>query len=111
MTLIRNIPDHDKPLCPRSWGPQTDPAHRTHNLIFDVVYESAPKDENDEVPPEVDRALQAVGRRFTGRMELHHEIISTHFGERAVVESWYFCCHTCGFVLPATRKDHRHEAP
>lgn len=103
--LVRSLPDTEGPLCPSTLGGTTDPRHEATVRTLNAFYEAAAKDADGELVPPVDAAYSAAAYgTMSDRMRLYVERVGfTYQGQRVVVESWYFKCGTCGFVLPASR--------
>jgi hypothetical protein len=103
---IIKLPDFEKPLCPYV---STDPGNKAHELYVraqNVVYDTAEKDADGEIlDPKVADIMSAVSYiQMNERMDLYFVRNSLPFSgvlKQAVVESYYYKCHICGFILPA----------
>lgn len=105
MSLI-DIPEHNGPLCPNSWGYPLHPLHQLHVRLQDAVHNATPKDENQEpITPELEAVNAAVSYGpVTEQMRLYRESIGFAYQRQNVlVESFYFRCGVCGLILPANR--------
>lgn len=100
------------PLCPRSLGMPVDPAHALVVTHQNLVYDAIPKAEDgDPTTPELEAVSMASSYGFgaSNRMRLYRQCEQVLMrGHRVVtVESWWYQCHVCGLILPATRLDER----
>lgn len=103
--IIRTLRDDSKPLCPRSTNLPVAEEHMLRNRVLDAFYNAAEKDGDGEMAPPVDAAYHAAAYGpVNDRMDLFTTSASfLHQGAPVVVESWWFRCPVCGFVLPASR--------
>lgn len=95
------------PLCPHSSSPQA-PEHVRHVEVVNAMYDAADKDEDGEwLSPEAEAMYAVVSVR--DHMRLYCDIWSgpggwmSQGGPSVTVESWWWRCQVCGFVLPASR--------
>jgi hypothetical protein len=112
--LVRTLGDQERMLCPRSAGLGHDPAHRLAVQFRDAVYDAMTpyRDENGELPEDnavaqaMDEALH--GSRVTNRMWLMRDTVGFLQGRRyTTVETYWWECRLCGFVLPCTAVSHK----
>jgi len=106
--IIRDLPDDQKPLCPNLGWP-SNPFHELQVRVVDSFYEATDKDEDGELNSEVEKAYAAAayeGKKGTSdRMSLYVTSVAFHkYGKQIIVETYWFKCHVCGFVLPAYEK-------
>lgn len=111
--LVRQLSETDRLLCPRSMGPWHDAAHAVAVRFQDAVYDGLKpfRDEDGELPEgnEAGRAADDAvhGDLVTDRMWLMKD--STAFayaGRYTTVETYWWECRLCGFVLPCTTVSH-----
>ncbi|WP_431728606.1 hypothetical protein [Verrucosispora sp. TAA-831] len=102
--LVRTLSETDKPLCPNT-GPVANEAHQTYTRTLNAFYDAADKNDDSEMPEAVEKAYQgAAYGRMTDRMDLFRYGVGFAQGSQYVrVESWWWQCRICGFVLPAQR--------
>ncbi|MBM0201883.1 hypothetical protein JNW90_01270 [Micromonospora sp. STR1s_5] len=103
--IVRNLSDHDKPLCPNQLGPG-NVAHQIHNRTLDAFYNAAEKHADDEMPEPLDKVYKAASDgELSDRMNLlrHTTQVSLAPEETVTVEAWWFQCPICGFILTAQR--------
>lgn len=95
------------PLCPASMPP-VSAAHALLRRIQNVAYQATEYDSDGEpVSAEAGAVVDAVhyGSDTDSRMRLFRDVVSAASGVRGyvAVETLYFRCPICGFVLPANR--------
>lgn len=104
---IVKLADFDKPICPNM---STDPGNKAHELYVrmqNVIYETAEKDADGEIAnqsvADVINALSYL--KMNDRMDLYfiQNVLPLKYGHQSFVESFYYKCHICGFILPAQR--------
>ena len=96
------------PMCPHSIPPNVHPSHEAALLVQNAVYEAIARDEDGEPATEELGAVSHASSysSSTGnRMRLYRatELARSSSPWGVVVESLYFRCRICGFVLPASR--------
>jgi len=106
--IIRDLPDDQKPLCPNLGWP-SNPSHELQVRVLDAFYEATDKDEDGELNPEVEKAYAAAAYKgkkgTTDRMDLYVTSAAFYrYSKQIIVETYWFKCHVCGFVLPAYEK-------
>lgn len=102
----------DGPLCPQSLGALSG-EHRAERLYDDAIYEASKAfrkdadgnpDPNGDLPPDLDTLYNSI--TFNGtyrRMYLHYEETEFMQGQGMYkVKAYYWRCHLCGYILPAT---------
>jgi hypothetical protein len=93
----------DSPICPNETSGPPNPLHHAYNRILDTFYEASERDDNGEFTiPAVGAMYEAVAykKTYTG-MSLYC-ISARTLGGSESIKAWYFRCHVCGFVLPAS---------
>lgn len=101
MTLIEH---RDGILCPQSMPPIAQ-EHLAHVSLADRAYEAAGKDAEGELTPESAKIQMAISENW---MRLYHDYwLGPVDAVRVTVESYYWRCQVCGFVLPAQAVDRR----
>lgn len=105
--IITTLNDSSKPLCPNATNGPVHEAHMLRNRVLDRFYNAAEKDADGELAPPVDKAYCAAAYGpLSDDMELFTHLASfAHEGALVTVESWWWKCLVCGFVLPANRID------
>jgi hypothetical protein len=109
--LIKEMFD-DGPLCPMSMG-ALNGEHRAERIFDDVLYEASKPfrvnsdgqpDPDGDLPKDLDTLYNAVVYSPTyRRMLLHYEATSfMQDGALKHVRAYYWRCHLCGYILPAT---------
>jgi hypothetical protein len=107
--IVRDISEYEKPLCPNM---STDPGNKAHELyvrVQDAIYDTAEKDSDGEIVNQsVADIINAVSYlKMSDRMDLYfiRTPLPMKFSmlKQEVVESYYYKCHICGFILPAQR--------
>ena len=102
--LVREAMTGDRPLCPRSYAGKTI-EHLTDVQIENRIYETLKPyrtGEDDELPADLETVFHKYNEG-TAYMQLHTE--SSQFlyhGDIIRVEAWFWLCHLCGCVIPAT---------
>lgn len=105
--LIRTVTSGDNPICPMDMGRAAgNTAHRTWNMMVDLLYGAMKEFRNEEdeyADPNMEKIYSAVAYNGAYKhMQLHRE--SSSFvkpgGTLGWVETYYYRCHLCGFVLP-----------
>ena len=101
--------DDDGPLCPQSIRFPGNALHEQAVRFVNAAYKVADRDADDEVIETP--VYNAVIEMERDRMQLHRISTMIRPGGRgwayvassplAYIESWYFVCPTCGFILPA----------
>lgn len=111
MTLIlHHSKSSDGLLCPNATTDPINPFHAQRNRMLDAVSDAMPKDGNGDHPPEHDEVYTALAYTKTSDyMSLYHHVTgmvldgwSGESGPPVTVSTWWWKCHTCGLVLPAT---------
>lgn len=106
--IVKLSPTDDGPLCPNAGGTPANEAHMLRVRVVDAFYNAAEKDADGEMAPPLDAAYSAAayGRDTGIRMDLYHEAVQgVVYGQIVTVETWWFQCHVCGLILPATRRE------
>lgn len=97
----------DKMMCPQASNMPVAEAHMLHNRLVDA-FSAATKVYEDEVgdlPEPLDKAYSAVAYGSIGTdMDLFRHTV---YARGSVVQTWWWKCPTCGFVLPATSVERR----
>lgn len=103
--IIRTLTSGDKPLCPNSTNAPIHEAHQLHTRVVDAFYNAAEKDDEGEMSAPLDKAYSAAAYgSVSDNMELFVAAASFPYRSEFVrVESWWWKCPVCGFVLPANR--------
>ncbi len=107
MTLVRTT---GGPLCPLAAGPFMAMQHATMTQVSNVLHHVTQPMRNDggEASPEVEKTVAHAQYGYdpneTGMRLYRAEAILAEGRYLPVlsVHAWYFQCHICGFVLPAT---------
>jgi hypothetical protein len=91
-------------LCPQSvslGANQFVAAHKITNLVLDRLFRSLPRDADGELI-EASEVIYAETLGSGDYMNLHVEHASVLRGNKMeILQSWFFMCPICGFVLPA----------
>lgn len=92
-------------LCPKVTTMPINAAHALSVTHHDLAYAAAPKDADGEIVagPAADVVNALDGAGGSDWMDLYRSLADVNMpGHRqVVVESWYWKCHICGFVLTA----------
>lgn len=95
--------NQNMPLCPNVLHP-IHPSHAMHVYIQDDIYNTTPKNEDNEfVDPAAETMYHKLAYGQGTRMYLYRDEAIVVYGNRVItVESWYFRCKMCSLILPAT---------
>lgn len=93
--------DSERPPCPN----KESSAHLVHTRILDAAVSHLIKDGNKmPVNYSAEQMYGSISEgSFDGCMDLYKISVIAR-GKRIIVESYYFKCHICQFVLPAQAK-------
>lgn len=101
--IIRNLSDGSRMLCPQSAGFPIASEHVACNGLLDAFYQAAERDTDGELTPPLDVAYAAAAYGpVSARMNLYRHVVEVlEPGRETIVETWWWRCPVCGFVLPA----------
>jgi hypothetical protein len=107
MSLVRSS---NGPLCPMSFQvPNT--LHQLYVGLQNAQYEALEpfRDEDGELPEDLDRALAKVNERYSDNMRLYtvSDAGLAVGGGYVSASGAFWQCLICGFVLPATEREER----
>lgn len=105
--IITTLSDGDKPLCPNVTNGPLNSAHELRNRVLDKFYKTAELDADGEIA--VEAVAAAYNAAAYGTLDEHMQLFThaanfIHAGQVVTVESWWWKCLVCGFVLPANRR-------
>jgi hypothetical protein len=90
------------PICPNDNSASRE--HRAVNMVRNAYSQQLTEDEDGQLTPEHDRLFSDAEKLIPDRMHLFR-ITAAPSGQRGYVESWFFKCPVCGFILPAQWKE------
>jgi hypothetical protein len=103
----------EKMMCPQASNMPVAEAHVLHNRLVDALSNATKEYENEDgdLPEPLDKAYMAVayGSINTDMDLFVHSVAVRRHGRYVTVESWWWKCPTCGFILPASRVPERTE--